>query len=123
MKNILRVTTLALLGLALSTSIASASVYSYARGENPCRFGLKNLENHGYNKDKTYTAEGIHQLLKDTDIEAKNVDTLVPGQSYYISYSCYVDHQLARTTLKAVPVNNAAHVITNIYWSATKPTP
>lgn len=121
MKKLLRIVPLALIGLALSTSVASASIFSMAKGENPCLFGLANLKNHGYTENKTYTTEEIHQLLRASDIEARNVETLTPGQSYQLAYSCYVDHQLARITLQALPINNASRVITNIYWTATKP--
>jgi hypothetical protein len=120
MKKMLAIVALSAAAL-VSTNMASASVYSNHRGENACLFQLVNLKNHGFAEHNAYTSEQIHQLLNSSDIQAKNVDTLVPGQSYQLVYSCYVDHQLARATLQALPINNPNHVVTNITWQATKP--
>lgn len=111
----LKIVTLTFAGLLLSINIASASSMSTER-MNPCLFSLHNLQNHGYSENRSYTSEEIHNLLNRSDIVAKNVDTLVPGQSYQLVYSCYVDHQLARATLQALPVNSPAGVVTNITW-------
>ncbi len=122
MKKILSIFILSMAGLLVGTNVASASVFSDTQGENPCLFGLSNLKSHGFSENSTYTTEQIHHLLRDIDVEARNVETLAPGQSYQLAYSCYVDHNLARATLQALPVGNPNHVITNIYWSTTKPT-
>ncbi len=121
MKTLFKLITLSLAGLLLSTGIASASVYSHYTGENACMFTLSNLESHGFSPQNAYTSEAIHSLLNRVNVKAQNVDTLIPGQTYQLSYSCYVDHQLARITLQALPVNSPSHVITNITWGATKP--
>jgi len=123
MKKALPVLIFSLAGLLLSTNIASADSYNELNGENPCVFTLHNLKNHGFSTQRAYTGQQIHQLLNSIDVDTRNVDTIVPGQSYQLAYSCYVDHHLARATLQAVPASGATRIVSNIFWSATKPAP
>lgn len=105
MKNSIRLLAFAGLGLAASANVALAA----PSPDTVCLSQLQELKFNGYVDNSVYTTEGITQILRASNLVPNFRNWVAPGETFRVSYNCYVDHQLAHMTLNAMPVGGAPY--------------